>query len=350
MDSIITFVVPVYRINEEYLRKCLDSILSQTNPHWTAILIDDGSPDNCGEICDEYHNKESRFIVIHQKNSGVSVARNVGIELAKTKWVTFVDPDDWIDSNYIDTVTRTLSEDDIDILMFGYTREFSDRKLLETLSINGRLSPEIMDCVRLAPLERLIINGSVVKYSINAIWNKVYRTSFLNENSLRFEPAARKGQDRIFNLYALDKTDNIYSLDKCLYHYRNDNENSIVNRYNPNTVKNSKIAFDLMQTWIAFEKKGQLYSDRLNCWICSRFQSYMKLYYFNKESDLSYHEASQQLNTLLDEEPYKTAFDKVDKSLLTTEEKVFIFLIKKHAYFICLMLIKARDWRRKLKK
>ena len=343
-ESVITIVVPVYKIKEEYLRKCLDSILNQSNPAWNAILVDDGSPDNSGEICDEYQSKDSRFKVIHQKNMGVSVARNAGIDTAVTEWVTFIDPDDWVESDLVDSIIPHLDTDKADILAFGYVREYENKRLFESLGDDGFVSEQKLADIRLAPLERLIINGKVVKYSINAIWNKVYRRAFLNENSLRFEPEARKGQDRIFNLYALDKTTKVYYLNKHLYHYRNDNENSIVNRYNPNTVRNSKIAFSLMESWIKKEHKSQIYTDRLNCWICSRIQGYMKLYYFNKESGLSYSEASKQLTKLLNEEPYKSAFRDVKKDMLTKEERVFVFWTKKHAYRMCLLLMKIREW------
>lgn len=95
----ISVIVPVYKV-EPYLRRCIDSILGQTYPHFDLILVDDGSPDNCGAICDEYARKDSRIHIIHQENGGLSAARNAGIDWAfsnsDSQWLTFVDSDDWV--------------------------------------------------------------------------------------------------------------------------------------------------------------------------------------------------------------------------------------------------------------
>lgn len=103
----ISVIVPVYNV-EPYLRKCIDSILAQTYRDFELILIDDGSPDNCGAICDEYAAQDSRIRVIHQGNCGVSVARNTGLDAAKGEYVSFVDSDDWIDNEYLEHLYRLL--------------------------------------------------------------------------------------------------------------------------------------------------------------------------------------------------------------------------------------------------
>ena len=343
MKNILTIIIPIYNIKEEYLRVCLDSIVNQSNPNWVSILIDDGSPDNCGLICDEYAEKDSRFSVIHQENMGVSVARNKGIDLAISEWITFVDPDDWVDPDLVNRITVAASENDVDVLMYGYKREFKRKSISESLCIEGVLQDDMLRDVRLAPLDRLIIHGKVKRYSVNAIWNKAYRLNYINDNKFRFEPSAKKGQDRIFNLYVLDRTSKIYYMDYCLYHYRNDNETSIVNRYNPNTVKNSIIAIGLMDRWIHDKKKGQNYRDRLNCWICSRIQSYMKLYYFNKNSKMSFRRAARILSLLICKEPFVTAL-KVKKSNMTKEEIIFLFFIKRNMFRTCLAMMKIKEW------
>lgn len=98
--SKLSVVIPVYNV-KHVLRQCLDSVLSQTLAEWECILIDDGSTDDSGTLCDEYARKDSRFIVIHQENSGVSIARNIGIEHATGKYITFIDSDDWVSENYL---------------------------------------------------------------------------------------------------------------------------------------------------------------------------------------------------------------------------------------------------------
>ena len=104
MKPFLSIIVPVYKIKEVYLRECLESLLSQEMKEFRIIIVDDGSPDKCGEICDEYAKKDNRVTVIHQENAGVSVARNAGIKETDTEWLTFVDPDDWVEPNHVATL------------------------------------------------------------------------------------------------------------------------------------------------------------------------------------------------------------------------------------------------------
>ena len=92
----ISIIVPVYKV-EKYLNRCLDSIIAQTFSAWECILVDDGSPDKSGIICDEYVARDSRFVVIHQENAGVSFARNAGLDIAQGEYICFVDSDDWVE-------------------------------------------------------------------------------------------------------------------------------------------------------------------------------------------------------------------------------------------------------------
>lgn len=116
---IISIIVPVYN-TEAYLRRCLESILTQTFTDFECILIDDGSLDNCPMICDEYATKDNRIIVIHQKNSGVSIARNIGLNVAKGEWINFVDSDDWLEPNALELLYRRQKETDAKIIIGNF--------------------------------------------------------------------------------------------------------------------------------------------------------------------------------------------------------------------------------------
>jgi len=108
-DIKISVILPVYNV-EKYLRKCIDSILNQTHINYELIIIDDGSTNNSGNIYDEYKLKDNRIQVIHQNNQGLSVARNVGIDLAKGKYITFIDSDDYIDKKYLETLYTIIKK------------------------------------------------------------------------------------------------------------------------------------------------------------------------------------------------------------------------------------------------
>lgn len=113
----LSIIVPVYKV-EQYIHKCVDSILNQTFTDFELILVDDGSPDNCGKICDEYAQKDERVRVIHKENGGVSSARNMGIDDAKGEYISFIDPDDWIELNMYEEIFNYVDENKMDIACF----------------------------------------------------------------------------------------------------------------------------------------------------------------------------------------------------------------------------------------
>lgn len=160
----ISVIIPVYKV-EPYIHRCIDSILAQTFSDFELILVDDGSPDNCGVICDEYAEKDSRIHVIHQKNGGLSAARNAGIDWAfansDSRWLTFVDSDDWVHSEYLQRLYDAAAENDVAISICGY---------VET---DGAVS-ELADDTLVPQLCRPC--DFYIEHSVNAIiaWAKLY--------------------------------------------------------------------------------------------------------------------------------------------------------------------------------
>lgn len=117
----VSVIVPLYKA-EKYIHRCVDSILAQTFTDWELLLIDDGSPDRSGEICDEYARKDNRIRVFHKKNGGVSSARNLGLDNMRGEYVTFVDADDWIDSNNASVCMSIIATNQLDILQYSFKR------------------------------------------------------------------------------------------------------------------------------------------------------------------------------------------------------------------------------------
>jgi glycosyltransferase involved in cell wall biosynthesis len=138
MDK-ISIIVPIYNV-EKYLRECIESIISQTYKNLEIILIDDGSPDNCGKICDEYARKDDRIKVIHKENGGVSDARNCGLDNATGKYLAFVDPDDYVDNTYIEKLYNAIKENNVQMSQCSLLK-VNDNK--ENLGMFGYPSKEI---------------------------------------------------------------------------------------------------------------------------------------------------------------------------------------------------------------
>ena len=202
----VSVIIPVYKV-EPWLRECMDSVINQTLKEIEIICVDDGSPDNCGKILDEYASKDNRITVIHQKNQGVSVARNTGLELAHGEYITFVDSDDYIELDTYEKTYQLAKKDNVDILQFQFHR-FTDGK-----DIPSSRQMEVLD----API---ISASSVIKKISPHVWNKLFKAEIIQKDKLRFIPKVTIGEDIIFSYMALAHAEKIKIIQAQLYKYR----------------------------------------------------------------------------------------------------------------------------------
>ena len=201
-----SIIVPVYKV-EEYLDRCVNSILNQTYKNFELILVDDGSPDDCPRLCDEYTKKDFRVKVVHKENGGLSDARNAGLKICTGEHVLFVDSDDYIETCSLEKINENLDEK-IDILV------------LDAVVENGKCdlehNPDLIGKV-LTGKDYLKKALSKVKMPM-AVWLNVYRKEFLTQNDLTF----RKGllhEDELFSPYAFLKADKVKYAPIKYYHY-----------------------------------------------------------------------------------------------------------------------------------
>lgn len=206
---IISVIVPVYKV-EKYLRNCLNSILNQTFQDWEALLVDDGSPDGSGEICDEYARMDNRFKVVHKKNGGLSSARNTAIPLAKGEYIFFLDSDDFIHENALDTLLVLAENHDADIVQCGYIRG-KETKFPEN---------------KIKTIEELYTRETIfTKFAYTIItWDKLYRKKIIGD--IRF-PEGRINEDDYTTWKFYDKAQKILITNMPLYYYTV-NPNSIM--------------------------------------------------------------------------------------------------------------------------
>lgn len=215
MSPIVSIIVPIYNV-EKYLRECLDSIISQTFTDWECLLIDDGSPDKCGEICDEYAAKDKRFRVFHKENGGVSSARNLCLDNAKGEWVTFVDADDMIALDYLSALVEpTLKYEDLDFVHAGCCN-YRDGKIVK---IEQKYEPYY---------------GSDPAYLFNKFRGLTVSKLFRLENvkhwsdglPLRFDEKMKIAEDMAFTLDYILNVRQYAFVAETGYIYRRDNEGS----------------------------------------------------------------------------------------------------------------------------
>lgn len=217
----ISIIVPVYKA-EQYLHKCLDSLLKQTFTDFEILLIDDGSPDYSGRICDEYAEKNSRIRVFHKKNGGVSSARNLGLDNIYGDWVTFVDSDDWVAESYL--TDFGLDNSNIEFYLQGY-KVIKDKKILRVHQFESRNLPGWT-------LEDLFIE-SEKKDIINSPVCKLFKSSILKKHKLYFDLNTSYGEDHLFSLKYMCNIKNICVVPSTSYFYIYHDNDSLTRRFVP---------------------------------------------------------------------------------------------------------------------
>jgi len=232
MSGKISVIVPVYNI-EKYIGECLESLLNQTYKDLEIILVDDGSKDNSGRLCDNYAAADKRIKVVHQKNGGVSVARNAGLEAASGDYIGFCDGDDWVEPELYQTLLENMLESDADISHCAFQYVKKDK----AIPFYGTCKKEVQD--RTKGIVELL-KGSYIE---PGLWTKLFKRETLG--SIRFDASVKYNEDLLFNFLVFCRADKLVYEDKVLYNYRS-RENSAA----------------VESVWGAFSKKAFL--DTLN--------------------------------------------------------------------------------------
>lgn len=211
MESLVSIIVPIYNV-EPYLKKCIDSIINQTLKDIEIILVNDGSTDNCGQIIDEYAKKDKRIIAINKENGGQSSARNMGLDIAKGKYVGFVDSDDSIDSEMYGLLYNGIEESRADVCVCGRQAYSEDGELVNKIEIQDELIYFNNNVVEDYIVDRLFYKHTVV------VWNKLYKKEIIDKNNIRFEDVSYVGsEDALFNFQVLCHGKKIKSVNKICY-------------------------------------------------------------------------------------------------------------------------------------
>lgn len=198
---LLTVIVPVYKV-EKYLNKCLDSLAAQTYGNIEIILVDDGSPDRCPEICEKRAAENSRFKCVHKKNAGLSAARNTGLEYARGEYIAFIDSDDWVEPETYGTAVEEAEKTGADVVQWNAMDEYENGMVMKWPALSEGKADIKKD-------------PAVLR---NNVWNYVLRRSFIDKFNMRFQPGIYI-QDVLFTSMLFLKTDKIYSINKYFYHY-----------------------------------------------------------------------------------------------------------------------------------
>lgn len=217
----LSVIVPVYKV-EKYIHKCVDSILNQTFKDFELILIDDGSPDNCGEICDEYAKKDSRVRVIHKENGGQSSARNRGLDIAKGEIIGFVDSDDDIEVNMYKNLIDYMDREKLDIVFCDVYLVRGDRVREQSMYSENKVLNNIQG-----------LKDNLICKIDNAVWNKIYKKTIFN--NLRFTEGIVYEDVRIM-YKVFSKSQKSGYLKQSLYYYYKRPNSTIAQSFNSKSL------------------------------------------------------------------------------------------------------------------
>lgn len=220
---IISIIIPVYNA-EAYISRCIDSLLAQTFQDFEMILINDGSTDSSGTICDEYAQKESRIRVFHQSNSGVAAARQRGIDMAQGEFSIHADPDDWTEATILEELHAKAVESGADMTICDFIVDYADRSIVTTQDL-GDGTPECC-------LEQLMygkMHGSLC--------NKLIRSELLSAYNIRFIEGINHCEDFLICVQLFLRGIKVAYLPKALYHYdQTSNDHSLTRKYSKQTL------------------------------------------------------------------------------------------------------------------
>jgi len=222
-EHLISIVVPVYKV-EKYLRRCIESVLSQTYKYYELILVDDGSPDDCPRICDEYANKYENIIVIHQENSGLSAARNSGIEVAKGKYITFIDSDDYVHEKLLEILKNNINKYKVQVSMCSFAW-VNDSKCDKNFSLINNTVKIIND--------QEAMNMLLNEQTTCVAWGKLYHMELFD--NIRF-PIGKIMEDMFTTPIIFKKAKQLVVDNQKLYYYNQEGTSIIRSEFNYNKL------------------------------------------------------------------------------------------------------------------
>lgn len=320
----ISIIVGLYNVSRFLIEKRLLSIFQQTYSNWELILVDDGSTDNTGAICDSFAMSDSRIKVIHKENGGLGSARNAGLDIATGKYIWFYDVDDDADDELLSKCVAKIEKDDSDIVVFGFkavdvSAQIEDMVVFEDKLILGQ--KQLKECY----IDDLLL----VKHGNGFAWNKFYRRSFIEEFKIRYANQ-RIQQDEVFNLEILKYVKKVSISSDVLYTYYiysqgNNRSNFIRDRFD--------IYKDIYHSFLTIKCLWGINDERFDRYVYARFFSgigqCLRFNLFHRKCVWTLREKNIELNRILKDELSRETFEYMSRnSLLTAEDIVFLNVYK----------------------
>lgn len=350
-DILISFIVPVYNA-EKSLDRCINSIINQSYTNIEIILINDGSIDNSKLICNKYAKEDNRVHVEHIKNSGVSNARNTGLNLASGEYIVFVDSDDYLEDDMLVSLVKYIKKYNSDIIVFDPVFEDKNGNILKFVTKNieqDRLytNKDILDIIfpwiygniydQLNVIKRAAEkNKDVYPDCYNAPWQSIYKKSLIDNH--RFNLKFNIYEDLLFNLEVLANANNIVYCEKPLYHYICNDGNSLSTKYHCDFINTKVKLFEEMKMIVDRYKLPQKLKDDLNYRIASDIISVFINESKNKNGII---EQYKNLRKYVDYPIIKNSIEYIYNDV-NYKKNIFLKNICKNKVFLSLILVRIR--------
>ena len=332
----ISIIIPFYN-GEKYLEKCLNSLLNQTYKNIKIYCIDDGSVDKSEKIVKTFMKNDKRIFYFYKENGGVSSARNFGIDLVKSKWITFVDVDDTLPKDAIENyISNDMNNYDI---IIGKTK-IVDREIIKTSRNQFEKTHEITNKNEI--FESIFYNKEFTKYTyLDLPFSKLYSVSFIKMNNIKFTIGLKYGEDVIFNIKAVYKSKKIRFVNEFVYNYYINME-SVSNCFDNNLIEN----YDFFLTELKKELKelnlDSLLKKEWNYFVFRQLVKFCRKYFFNTNNKKTKKENRRKFIETLKKDKYAKALKSIDTNLLSKKQKIVRYLMLRNNYFALSILFKLK--------
>ena len=281
-----SIIVPIYK-TEKYIHQCVESILSQSFTNFEVILVDDGSPDLCPQICDNYVCKDSRIKVVHKENGGLVSARKAGLAQSVGEYIINVDSDDYIAVNHLDNIYNIINKHHSQVVMFGFN-QFDENTIIPVKTL---LPEGIYDGGKLEIIKENIILGKDLSTVIyNCVWSMAIKKDIYIKYQNAVPNEIRRGEDLAVTAPLLANVETVYISDFCGYYYRN-NPTSIMNVFKKDEMGRVKILISFLSG-----KLSEIYFERINAYLLLEYYRYLS----SAISVYSYKEYKELISDTLD--------------------------------------------------
>ncbi len=326
----VSIIVPVYNTKESYLRKCIESLINQTIDEIEIIIIDDGSREECAQICDEYGLKYKNVQVIHQKNQGQGMARSNGLNLASGEWIMFVDSDDWVENNICEKLL-VEAKSDVDIIMSS-CNECYKNKIIPIIMFDGKeqVWEKEKERLELQLISKSILGSKSYKAkNLMVEWAKLYRKSFLEKNRINMIATMQYMEDFIFNLYCFEHARKIVYKNYFLYNYRQ-RINSVSTNSEINRVEDYLKYLEAEKEFINLYNKPLIFQKAHEVRTISSIIAVINKNIFTPK--VEYKKGKEKIKELLNKNG-KLLYT-VKLKYFTTYEKICIILLRREKYWL----------------